>query len=429
MTPKLPWLTARLRLEASPTWPRHWLVLALLSAVTQCVQAQNLSFEQAIVISMARAASLNAKLASVRNAASLEKSAAQLPDPKLTVALDSLPINGPNRTSLTRDDFTERKIGWDQEVPNAAKRAARAEVAQARTLREKTQLQTERLSVRREAGLAWLGAYFAEKRLMSFEAMERQQQLLQQTAPDQLAAGKATFAEVTQIDQEILNMADRRDELQREVDQAQATLRRWVGDIPLTLADQVPVVDLNPQGLRSRLDQSSEITTLSAMRSMTEAEVREAEAAKKGDWGWGVGYAKRGPAYADFISVQLSFEIPLSPELRQEPLIRAKQLELERIDAEREDRLRQLNQEVEGMLAELGELERKLNRIQQQAIPLAQQRIAYALTAYESGRDKLMAVIEARKQKTDAEMRLLEIQGRQLTLKWRLNSIIAEQTP
>lgn len=279
--------------------------------------------------------------------------------------------------------------------PNAAKRAARAEVAQARTQREQTQLQTERLSVRRETGLAWLGAYFAEKRLKSFEAMERQQQLLRQTAPDQLAAGKATLAEVTQIDQEVLNLADRRDELQREVDQAQATLRRWVGDITLALADQVPSVDLNPQVLRSRLDQSPEITTLSAMRAMTEAEVREAEAAKKGDWGWGVGYAKRGPAYADFITIQLSFEIPLSPELRQEPQIRAKQLELERIDADREDRLRQLNQEVDGMLAELGELDRKVDRIRKQTIPLAQQRIAYALAAYESGRDKLMAVTEA----------------------------------
>lgn len=142
MTPKLPWLAARSRLEASPTWPRHWLALALLGAFAQGVQAQDLSFERAIEISMARAASLNAKLATVRSATALEKGAAQLPDPKLTVALDSLPINGPNRASLTRDDFTERKIGWEQEVPNAAKRAARAEVAQARTQREQTQLQT-----------------------------------------------------------------------------------------------------------------------------------------------------------------------------------------------------------------------------------------------------------------------------------------------
>jgi hypothetical protein len=162
---------------------------------------------------------------------------------------------------------------------------------------------------------------------------------------------------------------------------------------------------------------------------MADADMREAEAAKSGDWSWGIRYGKRGPAYSDFVSAQLTFDWPLSPETRQQPLIRAKQKELERIEAERDDALLQQTQALETGLSELAETSSKLERLTQQTLPLAAQRSALTLAAYQSSRDKLASVLEARKQQTEIGLRALELQARQSAVQWRLNSIIPEQAP
>ena len=124
-----------------------------------------------------------------------------------------------------------------------------------------------------------------------------------------------------------------------------------------------------------------------------------------------------------------SFELPLLPAQRQQPQIRAAQKEVERITAEHDELVRKQTQDIETLLSELGEIDSKLRRITGQAQPLAAQRAALTLAAYESGRDKLGSVLESRKQQTELSLRALELQARQHALQWRLNLIVPEQTP
>ena len=412
--------------------PRLWSYSATVFflALPFGASAQGLGFEEALRVAAERAPLLKARTATVRGATALQISAAELPDPKLSVGIDSLPINGPDRGSLTRDNFTQRMFGWTQDVPNRAKRAARSDAALARAAREQALLQTEQLTVRRETGLAWLARYFADKRLQLLEDLISQQQLLQSTANAQLAAGKIAPADVSAIQLEALALADRRDELQREADNARTALRRWTGPTDAAgLSGDVPRLQVDHAWLQANLERSPDIAALTPLRAMADADIREAEAAKSGDWSWGVRYGKRGFAYSDFVSVQLTFDWPLSPETRQQPMIRAKQKELERIEAERDDTLLQQTQALETALIELAETSSKLERVTQQTLPLAAQRAALTLAAYQSGRDKLASVLEARKQQTDIGLRALELQARQSAVQWRLNSIIPEQAP
>ena len=392
--------------------------------------AQGIDFEGALRLAAERAPLLQARRASVQGATALQTSAAQLPDPKLTLGIDSLPINGPNRGSLTRDDFTQRQIGFMQDVPNRAKRAARAEGALARTQREQALLQTERSTIRRETGLAWLAHYFAEKRLALFDSLNGHHRLLQETAPSQLAAGKISPSDVSMIGLEALALADRRDELKREAEQTGAMLRRWVGEgSALQPVGNAPLISVDRAFLRANIERNPEVAATTPMLAVAGADVREAEAAQRGDWGWSVNYGKRGPGFGDFVSAQLTFELPLAPEQRQQPLIYARQKELERVAAERDDLMRQQTQALETLMAELGELESKLNRLTKHTQPLTAQRTALTLSAYENGRDKLYSVLEARKQQTELDLRLLELQGKQRAVQWRLNSFIFETAP
>ncbi len=406
---------------------------ACSAAILFCVSsgnllAQSIDFDAALRAAAQRAPTLQARAASVQGSKVLQTSAAELPDPKLSVGIDSLPINGPDRGSLTRDNFTQRQIGWTQDVPNRAKRAARTDAAIARTERDQALLQREQLAVRRETGLAWLAAYFSGKRLQLFEQLMAQQGLMQDTANAQLAAGKIAPVDVTAIKLEALALNDRKDELLRDSHQAHAMLRRWTGEGQTSrLGGELPQLTVDRAYLQAHIESSPEIAALGPARIMANADLREAEAAKSGDWSWSVRYGKRGPAYSDFVSAQLTFDLPLSIDRRQQPQVQAKQKELMRIDAERDEVFRRLKQELETQFSELDELDSKLNRLTQQTQGLAAQKTALTLAAYESGRDKLSAVLEARKQQTETGLRTLELQARQSALQWRLNTLIPAQ--
>ncbi len=411
--------------------PTLLIVALCLGAGSAAAQgADGLSFERALALAAERAPMLSARQASVDAAQQLRISANQLPDPRLTLGVDNLPISGPDRFSLTRDFMTQRSIGWMQEVPNAAKRAARAQLAEARTERERALLLSEQLAVRRDVAQAWLARHFAERRLELFRTLEEENRLLLDTLPARVAGGKAMPAEVTMARQEALQLADRRDEFTRDRAKAQAALRRWLGDAAQQpLAGEPPALPAAADDLHGQLDAHADVQVFGPMADMARAEALEVEAAKKGDWGWQVGYSKRGPGYGDMVGFQFSLELPLWSGQRQDPQIAAKRKEVRRIDAERDDLLRRRREEIDVELAELEELGRKLERLKTAALPLAGERVALALAAYESARGELAGVLAARRERAELGLRAIDLEAQQTTLRARLNYFVAGARP
>lgn len=417
---------------ASPTLRRvPGCLLALVCLFAGPVTAQTaggLSFELAQALATERAPMLAARQASVDAASQLRISADQLPDPRLTAGIDNFPIGGPDRFTLARDSMTQRSIGWMQEVPNNAKRAARAQGAEARAERERALMDAERLGIQREVAQAWLARYFVERQLALFQTLEDENRLLRDTVASRIAGGRAVPADATMARQEALLLADRRDEFARERGKALATLQRWLGDAATqALVGAPPALQVEPDILHRGIEQHADLRVFEPMARMTNAEALELEAAKKGDWNWQVGYSKRGPAYGDMVSFQFSFELPLWHEKRQDPQIAAKRKEVERIGSEREDLLRRRREEIDMQLAELDELTRKLDRLKASAAPLANERVELAMAAYESARGDLAAVLGARRERVELGLRAIELEARQFALRARLNYLIAEQ--
>ena len=387
--------------------------------------APALDFDGALRAAENNAPMLQGRAASTQGAAALQTSAALLPDPKLTLGVQDFPVSGPVQGSLTRDNFTMRQIGYAQDVPNRAKRAARADVALARTDRERALERVEAQAIRRETGLAWIARYFAEKRLALLSIVVAQQRQLVDTAPAQYAAGKAMAAAVPMARLDALALTDRQDELQREVAQAGIQLQRWVGS-RTPIAGALPALTVDAAYLHANIERSAAIAAFAPESALAEAEVREADAAKVGDWGWSVGYGRRGQGYGDLLSVRFTFELPLAPNERQQPVVIAKQKQLERLSSERADLVRQRTQELDSLLADLEEADRKLKRLATEAQPLAEQRSALTLAAFETGRDTLSAALQARQQQTELALRELALQGKRADVQWRLNTLIAE---
>jgi cobalt-zinc-cadmium efflux system outer membrane protein len=372
---------------------------------------------------------LQSRSAAIDGADLAAASATQLPDPQLSLGLDNLPINSSDRFSLTRDFMTQRQIAWSQDMPNAAKRGARAEGAAARTMRERALLDAEQVAVAREASLAWLARFHAEQRLLALAALDTQNDLLRSTVNARIAAGTATPADAVIAQQDALALADRRDELARDVTKARAVLRRWVGDGADTALTGPPPTYADLDDKSPRFDTHPELAAYGAMADMARAEAHEIEASKQGDWSWAVGYAKRGPAYSDMVSVQLSFELPLWSRQRQDPQIAARRKEVERLDAEREDQRRRIVSEVEALRADAIELAARITRLQHQGLPLAEKRVALTLASYQAGRADLASVLAARKDTVETQLRLIDLQAAEAQVRARLDSHRVKERP
>lgn len=389
-----------------------------------------LSFAAAQALALERAPQLAARRASLEGALAQRTSASELPDPRLSVALENLPVSGPMRWSFTQEPMTQRSFGWMQEVPNAAKRAARGEAAQAKADRERAMLLTDRLMVRREVAQAWLARWFAERRLAAFTALEAENRLLLDTLAARVTAGSAMPADTLMARQEALMLADRRDELQRELAQAQAGLRRWLDDdADRALAGDPPPLAVSPPALHADIPHHADVQAVEPMLRMAQADIAEAEAAKRGDWSWQLMYSQRPSAFGNMVSVQFNFELPLWASERQDPQIHARRQEAERIRLEREDMQRRRREEIDMQLAELEEAARMANRLQTQVTPLVEERVRLALAAYEAARGPLADVLAARRERAETGLRLLQLQARQYALRARLNYLSPEKQP
>jgi len=401
---------------------------ALAALCVPVLASAGLSFDEATRLARDQAPSLAAQHQALAGAQAIQVSAATLPDPRLTVGVDNLPISGADRFSLTRDFMTMQRIGVMQEVPNRAKRQARAAGAQARVERERATLVVAQLAVQREAALAWLGVHFAERRVAKLSELERENRVQQDTLDARIASGKAMPAERTMARQEALMLADRRDDAERDVAKARAALRRWVG----TRADEAldgepPALALQPEAVRAGLHRHAEIAPYAAMQAMAQADVAEADAEQRGDWAWEVAYSRRGPQYGDMVSFQFSFDLPWQKGLRQRPQIVAKQQEALRVESEREETLRKHREEVDGQLAELQALDAQRSRLEGSGQPLAAERVALAMASYQAGRGDLAAVLTARREAVETRLRLIELDAQRAALRVRLTTLIPEQ--
>jgi outer membrane protein, heavy metal efflux system len=395
----------------SMRWSRHVLP-ALLAGLSGLIQAAPISFNAALDLAEQQSPSLAANAAQIGAAQWAAIPAGALPDPKIFAGIDNFPVSGVDRGHLNADSMTMQKIGVMQEFPNSAKRQARVEVAGAAVEVAAAQRQVERLKVRRSAALAWINRYYLERKVSLFDELDRENQILADAVRAQIAASRAQVADTVMPKQEAAQLADRRDDLTRDLAKAKADLRRLVGaGAAEPLAGEPPMLMVDPEHFRQHLHQHPELQAFISETRKAQAEVHEAESMKKSDWGVEFAFQRRDPRFGNMISVQFSFELPVSPSTRQDPLIASKQQALLRIDAEREAMLRDHFNELENDLAEYQALSRRLERATQTALPLAREKVELQYASYQAGKADLAAVLTARRELIDQRLKTIDLEA------------------
>ena len=390
---------------------RNLSLLLLLTVSVGLAHAAPLSFPAALDLVERQSPSLAAQQARIEAAQSSAINADSLPDPKLVIGVDNLPVNGPDRWDTNRDFMTMQKIGVMQDVPNGDKRAARAEAAQAGVEMSRAERRIESVKLRSETAQAWIRRYYVEQRINLFNAFDQENHLLAEAVRAQLASGRGMAADAMMPKQEAIQLADRRDDLERDLAKAKADLRRLIGmqgDEPL--AGDPPPLDIDANTYRQHVHLHPELAAFASASQKAAAEEREAEAAKQSDWGVELAYQKRAPQYSNMVSVQFTFDLPLFTKTRQEPAIAAKQQELIRIDADRETMLRMHTAELDNDLADYAALSRQLERAKTASVPLAQEKVDLQSAGYRAGKGDLLSLLTARRELIEQRLKVIDLE-------------------
>jgi outer membrane protein TolC len=385
---------------------RAALCLLLLGACvtparSETVDAGRLTLDRAVALAATESRLVAATEAQARAARETAVAAGRLPDPVLKLGLNDVPINGPNRYSLTSDSDTQRIVGVMQEFTRADKRAARSDRARREVGLAEAARRQAVADLQRDTALAWLDRAYQEAVRDQLRQQIEQAQLQVQVAETLYRSGRGAMADVYAARGEVEALRDRVDEVEREIAVATTRMVRWIGDAARRpLAARPALVQpgwVRDEALAAALDRHPAVGVQRQQEATAESEARLAGANRQADWSVELMYGQRGPAYSNMVSINLSVPLQWDAKNRQDRELAARLALVEQARAQREDSERAARAELVAGLQQWRSHEQRLHRYDTALLPLAQQRSAAALAAYAAGNGSLATVLEARR--------------------------------
>lgn len=395
---------------------RRWVSVSALCSVAlaQVSPARAaLSLPQALQLAEDRSRLPAAQDAAAAGARELAIAAAQRPDPVFKLGLASLPVNGPDALTLTRDSFTMLSVGVMQELTRGDKLQARA----ARFEREADAALAARglalANLRRDTAIAWLDRHFLERWRALLQQQQAETALQIDAAEAAYRGGRGALTEVFAARTALAQADDRLLQLDAQIGAATARLARWVGppaEQALAAPPALDQVGLASGALQAQLDHHPQIGLLASQQAVAQAEARIAATAQRADWSVELGYSQRGPAYSNMLSISLSIPLRWDPAQRQDRELAARLATVDQLRAQREEAQRELLADALGWLQQWQARRSRLAFHDSSLIPLAAQRSQAAGTAYRSGGVGLLVVLEARRLEIEARIERLRLE-------------------
>ncbi len=405
------------------------LSIALCMALgTQAALAQSpLSLEHAVAAATGRSQLVIAADAQARAARETATAAGQLPDPVLKLGLNNLPIDGPDRYSVTRDFMTMRSVGVMQELTRADKRSARVRRAEREFELAQVARQVTIADLQRDTALAWLERSYQESMQELLKSQIAQAELQVEAAQTLYRSGKGSQAEVFAARGSAEQLRDGLAQVERRVAVASTQLGRWIGDGARDALAPRPTLTLpawTEGALAEHLAQHPQIAAATQQEAIADSEAAVARAGRSSDWSVELQYSQRGPAYSNMVSINLSVPLQWDQKNRQDRELAARLARVDEARARREELQRAHEAEVRAMLQEWRSHAERLGRYDASLLPLATQRSEAALASYRAGSGPLTAVLDARRGELEVRMERLRIEMDRARIWAQLNYLL-----
>jgi outer membrane protein TolC len=395
---------------------------------TQAALAQSpLSLERAVAAATGRSRLVIAADAQALAARETATAAGQLPDPVLKLGLNNLPIDGPDRYSVTRDFMTMRSVGVMQELTRADKRRARVRRAEREVELAQVARQATVADLQRDTALAWLERSYQESMQELLKSQIAQAELQVEAAQTLYRGGKGSQAEVFAARGSAEQLRDGLAQVERRVAVASTQLGRWIGDGARDALAPRPTLTLpawTEGALPEHLAQHPQIAAATQQEAIADSEAAVARAGRSSDWSVELQYSQRGPAYSNMVSINLSVPLQWDQKNRQDRELAARLARVDEARARREELQRAHEGDVRAMLQEWRSHEERLGRYDASLLPLATQRSEAALASYRAGSGPLTAVLDARRGELDVRIERLRIEMDRARIWAQLNYLL-----
>jgi outer membrane protein TolC len=397
----------------SPAYRRAAIAVLLLSVLSSINvfaahyegDGELITPERAVAIALEGNPGLAQIRARAEAMAAIPSQEGSLPDPSLSFGALWLPTA--SGLNLHKDDFTMMEVGVSQAIPFPGKLALRQKAAGFEAEAAVHTVEEARLRLARDVTSRWWQLLSEHRSLLIIADTERLLQQLVEIADTKYRVGGGLQQDVLSARLELAQLVQLRAQHvgrhRAEIARLNALLNR-PADNPVRLPDEVEtrLPDLSSD---TAIQAQGEPTRplLTERRKAIDAAHSRLELAKKEfypDFTLSTAYAFRqstptGQSRSDFVSFQLSMNLPIYADRKQAKAVDQRNAEWLRERYALEEAQREIQTEIGTALALYRGSREQFETFETSILPLAEQNVTAALTAYQVGKTDFLNVIRA----------------------------------
>ena len=362
--------------------------------------------------------------------------AGELPDPRMLIGLSNMPVD---TFDLRQEPMTQLRIGINQAIP----RGDTLDLLQKQTTQQ-SELnpylrENRRAAVALEVSNLWLDAYFANQSIALIN-LDRAlfEQLVDITGTRYTsAAGLARQQDLVRAELELVRLDDRLSMLRQIQATNKQKLAEWLPyqSLSLSFPDELPDLVAPDEELFSLSDAADQFALHPRVRAhdqrieIARTQVNLAKESFKPSFSVGASYGRRnktalGYDRADFLSLDLSFDLPLFPANRQKPRLRASQYAASARQTERILIIKELFAEYQKSKAQMEVLEERIALFNDFLLAQLADLTEATLNSYTADEGDFEEVMRAYISELNAKIELLQIDIERLKVISKLNYLL-----
>lgn len=340
----------------------------------------------------------------------------QLPDPQLRTGIYNLPTDD---FDIDEEPSTQLRLGVQQAFPRGKTLHYRQRQGEwkAKAASAGAELESRKLvlDVRRH----FLELYYqtrAEAIVTETRALFSQ---LVEITQAHYATGRVSQQDVLNASLELARLDDHRTRILNAADTSRATLVKWIGaaaESPLDSNFPALPTPAPRAGIQASLPDHPAIRVETARLEAENQSISIAREQYKPGWSAGLEYRKRfgedpdGDDRSDMMAAMLTVDIPLFTKNRQDKRLSASVRQAASIQLNRDNRLRELKQQLDTDHANWQRLGERAALYQSQLLQASTANAQASLNAYQSGVTEFTTLMRARI--TDLDVRLADLRIR-----------------
>ncbi len=373
-----------------------------------------LTAERAVAIALEGNPGLAQIKARAEAMAAIPSQEGSLPDP--TLNFDALNLPTADGLNLRKEDMTMLEVGVSQAIPFPGKLALKEKASAFEAEAAANTVEEARLRLARDVKIRWWQLMYMHRSLIIIADTERLLRQLVEIADTKYRVGEGLQQDALSARLELAKLGQQRAQHigmhRSEIARLNALLDRPM-DNPIRLPDEVETelpeirseADLLVLAERSR-------PLLEQRKNAINAAQARLELARKDyypDFTVGAGYAFRqstptGQSRSDFANFRLSLNLPIYADSKQAKAVDQRNSELMKERYALNEAERRIQTEIASALAVYRGNREQFQRFADSILPLAQQTVSSALTAYQVGKTDFLNVIRAENAWFDYQM-------------------------